>query len=75
VGDVRVAVRTFVIRLWTPADEVEAHMRQRCELRGVVEQVGSAEAVPFRSDGELVRLLREKLEGEVAQVGQGERRR
>jgi hypothetical protein len=68
-------MRAFVIRIWTPADEVEAHAHERGELRGVVEQVGSADAVPFRSDGELVRLLQEGLRREVAPAGQGERRR
>jgi hypothetical protein len=67
-------MKAFVIRVWTPADEVEAHVHTAPELRGVVELIGSAQAVPFRSDGELVQLLREGVQRE-AHAAQAERRR
>jgi hypothetical protein len=62
-------MRAFVIRVWTPADDVEARVHQRCELRGVIEQVGSADATPFKNDRELLGVLRERLRKRAAPEG------
>jgi hypothetical protein len=55
---VRVAVRAFVIRVWTPGDEVEENVQGEGGLRGVLERIGSGVESTFKSEVELLELLR-----------------
>jgi hypothetical protein len=50
-------VETFVVRVWTPAQELAAEIPPD-ELHGVVERVGSDERAPFRNARELLEILR-----------------
>jgi hypothetical protein len=47
--------RRKTIRVWTPADAVEAHAQRTSELCGVVKRIGSDEPTPFRSNTERLR--------------------
>jgi hypothetical protein len=67
-------MRAFVIRVWTPADAVEAHAQHTSELCGVVKPVGSDEPTPFRSNTELLELLREGMRSSAGEA-EGEARR
>jgi hypothetical protein len=53
-------VETFVVRIWTPADEVDDP--QRFRLRGRIEHVHSGEQTAFRGAGELLAILEARLE-------------
>jgi hypothetical protein len=53
-------VETFVVRIWTPADEVDDPERFR--LRGRIEHVHSGEQKTFRGAGELLAFLEARLE-------------
>ena len=68
-------MKAFVIRVWTPDDEVEGHMQERGELRGVVEQVGSSQPTTFKSDDELLGLLRMQPSEQTHGAGKETRRR
>jgi hypothetical protein len=50
-------VETFVVRIWTPAQELAAEMPAG-ELHGVVERVGADYRAPFRNAQELLEILR-----------------
>jgi hypothetical protein len=50
-------VKTFVVRLWAAYDDDTPD----APLRGTVERVGSDRSSAFRSDAELVALLRRSL--------------
>jgi hypothetical protein len=47
------AVESYVVRVWEPADDREVGR----ELRGVVQRVGEETATPFRTAVELLALL------------------
>jgi hypothetical protein len=68
-------VKAYVIRVWTPDDEVEGHGHERSELRGVVEQVGSNQPTTFKNDDELLGLLREQQSALAPIEKSGSRRR
>lgn len=61
-------MKTFVVRLWSPAGEVEAHAPTQ-PLRGTIEAVGTDRAAPFRDGSELVRLLETALEADDDKTG------
>ncbi len=54
-------METFVVRVWTPADREEV-VGGSLVLHGVVEHAGSGRQQRFRSDTELLTLLRGRLE-------------
>jgi hypothetical protein len=47
-------LKTFIVRIWRSADPVEARVEP---LRGLVEQIGTGEAVPFVTEAELLEFL------------------
>jgi hypothetical protein len=47
-------VKTFIVRIWTPADPGDPGGEP---LRGLVEQIGAGEATPFVSEAELLEFL------------------
>jgi hypothetical protein len=47
-------LKTFIVRIWTSADPADAG---EGSLRGLVEHIGTGEAVPFVSEAELLELL------------------
>jgi hypothetical protein len=51
-------VRTFVVRVWTPA---EPAVEEQGALRGLVEHVGSGRSAPFADELELLAFLREAV--------------
>lgn len=54
-------MKTFVVRLWSSADEVEAHAHRSRGLCGIVEPVGADAPMPFRSEEQLLGVLRQAL--------------
>lgn len=57
-------MKTFVIRLWTGAADVEGHTASR-DLHGTVEPIGAGPARPFRDGPGLLALLHSALEADV----------
>jgi hypothetical protein len=53
-------VETFVIRVWTPAEQADDPERFR--LRGLAEHIGSGEREAFRGARELLAFLEARLE-------------
>ncbi|HEX2046599.1 MAG TPA: hypothetical protein VHF27_02475 [Acidimicrobiales bacterium] len=51
-------METFLVQVWVPADE----MSLDADLRGLVRHVATGVETPFRSDQEVVRLLRRAME-------------
>jgi hypothetical protein len=49
-------VKTFVVRVWTPA---EPAVEEQGALHGLVEHVGSGRSAPFADELELLAFLRE----------------
>jgi hypothetical protein len=49
-----VAVETFLVQIWVPAEPVGPSPG----LRGVVRHIASGVETPFRGDEEVIRLLR-----------------
>ncbi len=61
-------VETFVIRIWTPAEQNDDPQRYR--LRGFVEHIGSGERDAFRGAGELLAFLELRLDGKLEEAQQ-----
>jgi hypothetical protein len=51
-------METFVVRLWTPAPELDGAAEEPLLLRGLLDHSVSGRSTPFESDRELLRLLR-----------------
>jgi hypothetical protein len=54
-------METFVVRLWTPAPEVDGAGEQPPVLRGLVDHPASGSSTPFAGERELLLLLRARL--------------
>ena len=50
-------METFVIRVWVPADAVDAAMSSATELHGTARHVASGRQTTYRSGAELLAIL------------------